>query len=65
MNNYEESCKVDRLATETMCKELEGSNRAFVLTSGTLMLRKGELVTEESPVETEGASSWRAGSEKV
>ncbi|KAJ8103636.1 SDR family oxidoreductase [Lipomyces tetrasporus] len=65
MNNYEESCKTDRLATETMCKELEGSNRAFVMTSGTLMLRKGELVTEESPVETEGASSWRAASEKV
>ncbi|KAK9319735.1 alcohol dehydrogenase [Lipomyces orientalis] len=46
MNNYEESCK----------KELEGSNRAFILTSGTLMLRKDE---------PQGPSSLRAGSEKV
>ncbi|KAK9482249.1 SDR family oxidoreductase [Lipomyces starkeyi] len=58
MNNYEESCK-------KLCAKNLKSNRAFVLTSGTLMLRKGELATEESLVETEGASSWRAGSEKV
>ncbi|KAK9490419.1 hypothetical protein V1508DRAFT_270327 [Lipomyces doorenjongii] len=62
---YEASCKADSLAIEAMCKELEGSNRPFIMTSGTLMLPKGELVTEETPTVTEGPTSWRAASEKV
>ncbi|KAK9241509.1 hypothetical protein V1506DRAFT_550508, partial [Lipomyces tetrasporus] len=64
-SQYEASCAADRLAIETMCKELEGSNRPFVLTSATQVSHNGELVTEEDPTVTERPTSLRAASEKV
>ena len=62
--NFEASCKIDRLAVETMCKELEGSDRPFILTSGTLTLAGNELADEDTPAEA-SSLSLRAVTEQV
>lgn len=46
-NNFEECCQIDRKATEAMCGVLEGTNRPFIYTSGTLILPKGKLAFED------------------
>jgi nucleoside-diphosphate-sugar epimerase len=47
-NNYAPAAEADRRAIETLGTELAGSDRPFVVTSGTLLLqRRGPLVTEE------------------
>lgn len=53
-NNYGPAAEADRLAIETMCTVLAGSNRPFISTSGTLLLQKrGPLVTEEDAAKSD------------
>ncbi|MET1056047.1 MAG: SDR family oxidoreductase [Pedobacter sp.] len=44
---FAEMCEVDRLAIEAMGEELLGSDRPFVVTSGTAIVSPGKLATED------------------
>lgn len=46
-SNFAAAAEIDRLAIEAMGAALEGSDKPFVGTSGTLMLTSGRLGTEE------------------
>ena len=46
-SRFAEVCEVDRLAIETIGSTLAGSNRPFVVTSGTALVRPGILATED------------------
>jgi nucleoside-diphosphate-sugar epimerase len=47
-SNYGPAAEADRLAIETLGGELAGSDRPFIVTSGTLLVqRQGSLATEE------------------
>ena len=46
-SDFEKSCQTDRLAIEAIGTALAESGKPFVVTSGTLMLPPGRLVTEE------------------
>jgi nucleoside-diphosphate-sugar epimerase len=47
--NYAENCELDRRAIETLGEALVGSNRPFVVTSGTALISPGRLTTEDMP----------------
>jgi len=44
---FEEVCKVDQKAIETIGQELAGTNRPFIVTSGTALVSPGKLATED------------------
>ncbi|MDN3548696.1 SDR family oxidoreductase [Mucilaginibacter aquaedulcis] len=44
---FQEVCQVDKTAIETIGKVLAGSNRPFIVTSGTALVSPGKLATEE------------------
>ncbi|HLZ88934.1 MAG TPA: SDR family oxidoreductase [Puia sp.] len=46
-SRFKEVCEVDRLAIETIGATLAGSNRPFIVTSGTALVRQGSLATED------------------
>ncbi len=46
-SRFKEVCEIDRVAIETMGAALAGSNRPFLVTSGTALVRPGTLATEE------------------
>jgi nucleoside-diphosphate-sugar epimerase len=46
-SRFKEVCEVDRLAIETIGEALAGSDRPFIITSGTALIRSGSLATEE------------------
>lgn len=50
-NDFVGSCTADRAAIEAMGEALAGTGKPFVLASGTLMLPKGVLSTEDSEPE--------------
>ncbi|KAJ5677007.1 uncharacterized protein N7477_002640 [Penicillium maclennaniae] len=60
---FAENAKVEYHAIVAMGETLAGSNRPFVITSGTLMLAKGELATEDSQVDLVTFPNPRAGNE--
>jgi uncharacterized protein YbjT (DUF2867 family) len=45
-SKFEENVLIDRRAAEAMLDALEGSNKPFVLTSGTAMVAPGRIATE-------------------
>jgi nucleoside-diphosphate-sugar epimerase len=47
---FAENGQVDKRAIEAMGEALEGSNKPFIVTSGTLMVAPGRLATEVHPV---------------
>ena len=55
----------DRVAIEAMGKVLAGTGKPFVVASGTLVLRKGSLATEDSPVDDGNPRAMRAQSEQL
>ena len=46
-SRYKEVCEVDRRAIEALGSALAGSNRPLIVTSGTLLISPGRLVTEK------------------
>ncbi|QMW03469.1 SDR family oxidoreductase [Spirosoma foliorum] len=46
-SRFEEVCEIDRIAIETMGAVLASSNRPFIVTSGTALVRPGVLATED------------------
>lgn len=52
--NFAENGQVDKRAIETMGNALKGTNKPFVVTSGTGLLAPGRLATEEDRAHSEG-----------
>ncbi|QXV65701.1 SDR family oxidoreductase [Mucilaginibacter sp. 21P] len=46
-SNFKASCELDRRVIETIASVLEGSNRPFIITSGTALLSGNGLATED------------------
>jgi nucleoside-diphosphate-sugar epimerase len=46
-SRFKEVCEVDRIAIETMGNVLVGSNKPFIVTSGTALVTPGRLATED------------------
>ncbi|SCV03988.1 LANO_0G07470g1_1 [Lachancea nothofagi CBS 11611] len=49
---YAKCCEIDQEATVAMLESLQGSNKAFVYTNGTLALPAGKVCNENVPSET-------------
>lgn len=45
-SKFQENIEIDRRAAEAMTKAMEGTNKPFVLTSGTAMVAPGRIATE-------------------
>ncbi|EED13366.1 oxidoreductase, putative [Talaromyces stipitatus ATCC 10500] len=64
--DYAGICADDRVAVTAMLKALEGSNKPFVFTSGTLMMERGKLAHEDdAPDMTHQVSRIRGANEAV
>ncbi|MFC7914831.1 SDR family oxidoreductase [Streptomyces sp. NPDC057386] len=56
-DRYDEAALIDRRAIEALGEELAGSDRPFVVTSGTALVAPGRVATEEDPAHApQGAS---------
>jgi nucleoside-diphosphate-sugar epimerase len=51
-DNFQKSCDIDLQAIETMVSVLEGSNRPFLVSTGSGMLAHGRIGTEEDAVDS-------------
>ena len=49
-SKFAENAEIDRQAIEAMGEAMAGSNKGFIVTSGTLLVAPGRLATEEDPV---------------
>ena len=61
-SDYEGSCATDKVVIETIGAALEGTNKPFVVTSGTLTLPSspGQPATEDTELDTSSAFAKRA-----
>ena len=48
-SKFKENCEIDRRAIEAIGAALAGSDRPLVVTSGTLLVKPGQLATEDTP----------------
>jgi nucleoside-diphosphate-sugar epimerase len=48
-SKFKENCELDRRAIEAIGSALAGSDRPLVVTSGTLLVKPGQLATEDTP----------------
>jgi nucleoside-diphosphate-sugar epimerase len=48
-SRFAEVCRIDKVAIETIGSTLAGSNRPFIVTSGTALVNQGTLATEDMP----------------
>jgi len=48
-SRFAEVCQIDKVAIETLGATLAGSNRPFIVTSGTALVNQGILATEDMP----------------
>ena len=64
-SQYAASVEVDRRAVEAMTMALEGSDKPFVMTSGTALLAHGRIVTEEEAPSPDNPAGARAVSEQI
>ncbi len=60
-----ESCKTDRLAIEAMGSALAGSDRPLVVTTGSMLLKRGHLGTEDDAADPESVGSFRVPNEQA
>ncbi|MCJ1357308.1 MAG: hypothetical protein MMC33_007304 [Icmadophila ericetorum] len=65
VGNYEDNCKADRLAVETLGAELVGTGKPFIITSGTGGLAPGRLATEQDRGNTSDPASIRLETEGI
>ena len=68
VNNFSDfagSCAKDRAAIEALGSAIEGTGKPLVVTSGILLLKAGEVRTEEDKPDTEGFAGMRGKSEAV
>lgn len=49
-SKFQENCEIDRRAIEAIGSALAGSDRPLVVTSGTLLVKPGQVATEDIPV---------------
>lgn len=49
-SKFQEMAEIDRCAIEAIGSVLAGSDRPFVVTSGTLLVKPGQIATEDTPV---------------
>ncbi|MFD1678236.1 SDR family oxidoreductase [Alicyclobacillus fodiniaquatilis] len=63
--SFVDAVEADRRAIETMGEALAGSNRPFVITSGTALLTPGRLVTEEDATDSASPAALRIPSEEA
>jgi nucleoside-diphosphate-sugar epimerase len=49
-SKFAENAEIDKHAIEAMGEAMAGSNKGFIVTSGTLLVAPGRLATEEDPV---------------
>ncbi|KAJ5291610.1 hypothetical protein N7478_000861 [Penicillium angulare] len=61
---FDENAKVERDAIFSIVDALEGTNKPFVITSGTMALPKGQLGTEDAIPEANTFFSARTGTEQ-
>jgi nucleoside-diphosphate-sugar epimerase len=64
-SKYIENCEIDRRAIEALGSELAGSDRPLIVTSGTALLTRGRLGTEEDPPAPAPARIPRVASEEA
>lgn len=64
-SKYEENIAIDRRAIEAIAAELEGTNKPFVATFGTLGLAPGKLGRESDVPDTKAAAGVRAATEEI
>ncbi|NUK78041.1 SDR family oxidoreductase [Streptomyces lunaelactis] len=62
-SDFAAAAQTDRRAIETLGEALAGSDRPFVITSGTALLRPGRLGTEEDALDPGAPTAARNGSE--
>ncbi|KAJ5682418.1 hypothetical protein N7462_005583 [Penicillium macrosclerotiorum] len=62
---FAENAKVEQLAVTALGEVLAGSHRPLVIASGTLMLPKGELATEDKRADTSSPLNVRASTEQA
>ncbi|HEY5751236.1 MAG TPA: SDR family oxidoreductase [Chryseolinea sp.] len=48
-SRFAEVCQIDKAAIETLGSALAGSNRPFIVTSGTALVNQGTMATEDMP----------------
>jgi nucleoside-diphosphate-sugar epimerase len=59
-SDFPRAMAVDRAAIEAMGKAMTGTGKPLVIASGTMMLQKGQLATEDSQIDTSNPFSVRA-----
>ncbi|CAI4045555.1 uncharacterized protein SKDI_12G0060 [Saccharomyces kudriavzevii IFO 1802] len=62
--NYAQCCEIDRQATVAMLESLKGTNKPFIYTNGTLVLRPGKVANEKDTVD-ESSKCLRAATEET
>jgi uncharacterized protein YbjT (DUF2867 family) len=65
-NRFSEVCEVDRLAIEAIGEALVGTNKPFLVTSGTALVSPGHLATEDiiPPFKGIGGSTFTLGARR-
>ncbi|HEY1946822.1 MAG TPA: SDR family oxidoreductase [Bryobacteraceae bacterium] len=64
-SKFAANCEMDRRAIETLGSALAGSDRPFIVTSGTGLIAPGRVATEEDDVPTSGPNSFPRVSEQT
>jgi len=64
-SRYKEVCETDRLAIKAIGEALAGSERPFIVTSGTALVSPGELATEDKILDADSSTRPRIASEEA
>ena len=64
-SKYKEAGETDRLVVDAVARALEGSDKPFIITSGTLLLTPGRIGTENDAAAHDSPSAIRTPSEEA